>query len=346
MASRAQGAGSAGTPHRRTVIAAATLLLSSTACKSKSSDVGAVSSDASAASTVQSGTPAASADDTQDEVLPVYPPDHRPPLPIAEAYCKAIVETPRRRREECCPAVPALAATNECIRTLSAALRSGAVTLSEADVEACKVAYVAATADCDWVQPAGDMPPPAACLGILKGTLEEKARCRSNLECKEGLRCAGLGATRPGRCAPPDNLHACNISRDSLASFSAQTDVDRHHPECAGYCAQTGCREATTICTTSVTCGPAAHCIAGKCSDGALPGPGRACSDVCADGAHCAHGTCVAVRKEGEPCERDAECRVLCEKVDGATVGRCARSCPSFPKAPGTKGPTGRAPSP
>ena len=156
---------------------------------------------------------------------------------LAEEYCNAVKETVRKRRGECCPRVGAMALTGECTRTLSSALRSGAVTLEKADVDACAAAFVAYTTGCDWVTSTGE-PTVPACLGIIKGTLKDGAVCRSSLECEEGLRCQGLGATRPGRCAPPLARGYCNIATDSLATFTSQTDVDRRHPECTGVCSR------------------------------------------------------------------------------------------------------------
>src|SRR5262249_19067076 len=151
-----------------------------------------------------------------DGVRPVYPIDNKPPLPEAERYCNAVRELPKKRRQECCPKAGLWAPTGECIRTLSAALRSGAVTLDAAALHGCRGAVTQETEGCDWVTSVGG-PTTPACLGIIKGTLKEGAVCRSNLECEEGTRCRGLGATRPGRCAPPlPKLGPCNIATDSL----------------------------------------------------------------------------------------------------------------------------------
>lgn len=292
-----------------------------------SASAGAVAS----ASATPSGKP--EQEGANDDLRPVYPIDNLPPLPLAARYCGAVREAPARRREACCPSMGAVPETGECVRTLSAALRSGAVTLDAAEVDACVAAVAKETAGCDWVTSVGS-PTVAACLGLIKGTLKEGARCRSNLECEEGARCRALGATRQGKCSPPlPARRVCNISTDSLAAFTGQDDLDRRHPECAGYCVRKLCADAVAVgarCVGSFECGPKAHCVAGKCAEGPLPGPGQACTDACAAGAHCAKGKCATAKTEGESCEEDAECRAHCERGDGGKAGQCARQCPSF----------------
>jgi hypothetical protein len=270
--------------------------------------------------------------DLDDEIQAVYPIDNRPPLPIAETYCHAVQERVRLRREACCPGSGAFSATAECVRTLSAALRSGAVILDETAVRACVVAMAAATEGCGWVGPTGNGTIPTACSQVIKGALKSGAKCRSNLECPVGFRCHGLGATRPGRCGAADDLHACNISTDSLATFTAQYDFERYHPACSGSCVGNRCFPAAPIgapCTASSRCGARAWCIAGNCSQGALPERGAACTDVCAEDTRCVQGKCFAPKSEGETCERDSDCRVHCERASDGSGGRCARQCPS-----------------
>lgn len=285
-----------------------------------------------ASAPVASASAGASDEDDGDEVRPVYPVDHLPPEPLAARYCDAVQDTPRRRRDACCPAIPAFATTSECTRTLSVALRSGAVTLDAGAVEACAAAVVAATTGCDWVASTGGASADV-CLGIIRGTRTEGASCRSSLECGAGTRCRGLSATHTGRCAPPLQRGVCNIGTDSLATFTRQTDVEREHPECEGYCASRQCTEGVRgggACTASVQCGPHAWCAGGKCAAGDRPKPGMVCTDVCAPGARCAGGLCVAMKAEGEACAADGECRAHCAKDDGG--GHCAADCPSLPR--------------
>ena len=298
---------------------------------------GAPAASASAAASTPAPAPAASGlpedEGGGDAIRPVYPIDNLPPVPLAEQYCNAVRATPLKRRFACCPNFGSFAPTAECIRTLSSALRSGAVSLAAADVEACAAAVTKETEGCDWVTSVGG-PTTAACLGIIKGTLKEGALCRSNLECTEGMRCRGLGATRPGRCgAPLPSGAMCNISTDSLAAFSGQDDVDRRHPECAGHCGHMRCVDAPGpggACISSSMCGAKAYCAGGKCVEGPPPGPGQACTDVCAPGSRCWKGKCMAPKAGGESCEEDGECRSRCERPDGGKTGTCTGDCPSF----------------
>ncbi len=314
-------------------------LLCAVSCKDNAPTAGPASAAASA-SAAPAGSAAASADPTErpegagGDIRPVYPIDNLPALPLAERLCEAVRDTPLQRRDQCCSKSGAFAPTAECARTLSSALRSGAVALEAADVDACVAAVDKETTGCDWVTSVGS-PTVAACLGIVKGTVKEGALCRSNLECAEGMRCRALGATRPGKCEPPlPEGRMCNIATDSLAVFTGQDDLDRHHPECAGYCVRKQCVAAVALgaaCTASYACGPAAHCVAGKCSSGPLPEPGQPCTDACAAGARCWKGKCLAAKAGGESCAEDAECRAHCERGDGGKVGKCAGQCPSFP---------------
>jgi hypothetical protein len=282
----------------RKLVALGVVALAAASCKSKD-----------AASGVDAGPPApdaaaaAQADESDDdEVRPVYPIDGLPPVPLAQRYCEATREVARKRREECCPSMRAYAPTDQCVRTLSSALRSGAVTVEESAIDACASAVARATAGCDWVTSTGT-PTDSACLGILQGTLKEGATCRSNLECEEGMRCIGLGATKPGRCAAHLAARSvCNLATDSLAVFTGQDDYDRHHPECAGYCRLRQCMDATAIgarCATSAECGAKAWCVAGACKT-ALPSAGEACTDACANGARCAKGICQPIEPRRE----------------------------------------------
>jgi hypothetical protein len=345
MTSRGRGNG------RLSAIAVAVLAcgggLGAASCKDKAPSDAAAASASAVASAAASATASAAAAPERggnDDVGPVYPIDNQPPLPLAQRYCEVVQENPNKRREACCPSMPGFVPVAECVRTLSSALRSGAVTIDAAALDACAAAVAKETAGCDWVTSVG-APTIPACLGIIKGTIKEGARCRSNLECDEGMRCRSLGATHPGKCMPPlPERRMCNISTDSLAAFTGQDDFERRHPECAGYCLRKQCVEAIAVggsCTASVQCGPKGRCVAGKCSDGAPPGPGQGCTDVCAAGARCSSGKCVATKGDGESCENDAECRAQCERADGAKTGKCARQCPSLAKPAATPPPKG-----
>jgi hypothetical protein len=298
------------------------LALAMAACKGKDADA---SAPADAGIGPADAAPAEPEDD--DEVRPVYPIDDKPPMPQAVRYCEATRGLPRKRREACCPSMRAYAPTDQCVRTLSSALRSGAVTVDAAAIDACVAAVAKDTEGCDWVTSTGT-PTSPACLGILKGALKEGASCRSNLECEEGMRCLGLGATKPGKCAAPLAARSvCNLATDPLAVFTGQEDYDRRHPECAGACRVRQCVDAVPVggaCTASDACGPKGWCVAGKCAASAPLG-GERCTDACGAGARCVKGTCVAPKGAGEACTADAECRAVC------VSGRCAGQCPSFP---------------
>jgi hypothetical protein len=274
---------------------------------------------------------AAAAAGGDDEIRPVYPNTNDPPDPLAGKLCEALHGVPVKRRAACCAHGAGFSLEGECTRTLSFALREKAVTVDPAAVDACAAAMARAHEGCAWVGPTG-APLPAECDGIVRGTLEEGKRCRSSLECVDGLRCQGVGPTDMGQCAKPKGRgHVCAIAVDTLASFTRQDGFDERHPECAGYCSHRRCDDFVAVggaCKTRAQCGPGKICAGGKCAEGALPGEGEACvSGACAKGLRCAGGKCAAPKKEGEACENDAECLGGCVRGDGGKKGTCGMKC-------------------
>jgi hypothetical protein len=284
-----------------------------------------------------------------DEIRPVYPLDAGAPDPLAQRFCDAVQLLPEQRKAECCggSAVTAQGLSAQCVRTLTFALGQRAVTLAPADVDACVAAVTKATSGCDWVTGFGFAMPPE-CDGIIKGTLAEKATCRSSLECAEGMRCIGLSTVDLGTCGKPKETRAmCNIANDMMATFTRQDGLERAHPECEGFCAYGHCFDAVAeggACKSDRECG-SARCEAGKCTRAKLPAVGEACAGACAYGARCLAGKCVAPKAEGEACSANEECRGMCARGDGGAGGTCSKTCAvtsyvkvSPPQAPAKKG--------
>ncbi len=287
---------------------------------------------ASASGSVSSAAPAASSVATTsaairgaDEISPVYPKDNLPPEPLAVRFCAAVHAIPSERRAKCCDEPPRAAAQSECVRTLSVALRSKAISLEETALKRCEEASERAFQGCAWV---GVATPSAAdeCVGILQGTVAAGAVCRSSLECTGNLRCYGLGATQPGRCVTPRPAGAvCGIGIDTLAGLTGQDTFELAHPECEGSCFQRRCRAPTEVgkaCKVSVDCGAGRSCKSGLCSADALPAAGSACAEgECARGLRCIEGKCAKALLAGEACKSDVECTGACEN------GKCAQLC-------------------
>lgn len=261
---------------------------------------------------------------------PVYPRTNDPPDPLAQRLCDAIHTLPARRKAECCKGEPSVTMVDECVRTLSYALRSKAVTLDPAEVDVCAEAAAKAFDGCGWVTPLSAAVP-AACAGIVKGAVKEGDHCRSSLECQDGLHCHGVAASDTGRCGKPREAGSCSRGIDTLASHTRQSGVDRSHPECAGHCNGRRCEPDLPVgaaCITSVACGAGRLCLDKKCSDTKLPAAGQKClQGACGEGARCLSGTCVAPRREGESCADDIECPGVCDKAPGAPKGTCAMLC-------------------
>jgi len=265
----------------------------------------------------------------EDQVHPVYD-LHTPPDPLAQRLCQALHALPGQRRAQCCSGGGAsLDLAPQCTAILSAALKLGAVTLAPEKVDACAAALGAAYAGCDWVGP-NDVPLPAACSGLLVGTLPAGARCRSALECQGELRCAGAGPTDTGRCAPagPPGM-PCELSVDSLASYTRQ-DLARSHPECEGFCQRRACRQALGMdggsCLLDAQCPRGAHCGNGACVPGATARLGEPCSSGgCEAPLRCIQDTCRAPGHEGAPCTGHRDCLGACIPGDGGA--RCGNGC-------------------
>jgi hypothetical protein len=239
------------------------------------------------------------------------------------------------------------------MRNLSGALRSGAVTLADADIDACEQAIKTTLTGCDWVSPAPMLgPTPEACERILKGKLASGASCRSSLECGEKLFCFGAGPTSPGRCGPPKNDGFCTQPVDPLAVYTRADLFEIDHPQCTGVCSQRRCRPFTAMgaaCKSNAECGTAAHCEAGHCKAGPSGQLGMEClGHGCAGGLHCVRGVCKAPLKEGEACEVDDQCRGHCVKPPGADKGTCTMECDGLahPYKPTPASPEGKLPRP
>jgi len=267
----------------------------------------------------------------EDDVRPVYPMQAGAPSPLAQRLCEAIQELPAKRRASCCESTPGLLLTGECVRMLSAALASGAVKLEASAVDACVQAMEQAHQGCDWIGP-GTLPTPAACLGLVRGTLASGARCRSSLECVEGLRCHGVGPTDPGVCGAPGGTgQLCAISVDPLAAYLRQDTLDEARPECQGHCFRRQCADPVALggaCGLEEQCGPGLHCSEGKCAQGERAGLGQPCANGgCEEGARCVLGVCATPKPTGAACERDAECQGGCVRPDGGQGGMCGPRC-------------------
>ena len=302
------------------------VLLSFSACRDASAD------SASTASTAAPDKPSPGAKSEPEPAAPqpVYPRTNEAPDPLARRFCDAIHTLPARRKAECCGGDPSVTLADECARTLSFALRSKAIALDAADVTRCEEAAAKAHEGCDWVTPLSS-PVPAACAGVAKGALHEGDRCRSSLECEDGLRCHGVAASDTGRCGRPKESGACSRGIDTLASHLRDATADADHPECAGHCNGRRCEANLpegASCTSAIACGEGGSCVDHKCSRAPLPSAGEKClGGACGGGARCLRGTCALPKKNGESCTEDVECTGACDRSMGGPAGVCAMLC-------------------
>lgn len=278
--------------------------------------------------------------------------------PLAQKLCAALHDAPETKRAACCKAAVAPTAAAECSRRLGAALAAGSVTLTEADADACVAAWDRTTTGCDWI--GASLPtPPAACLGIVRGTQNGSDECRSSLDCGGDLRCIGLGTPTvefpdpTGRCgAPKSNGEGCGTIPDALALLTRQTDIDKRHPECRDRCIGHRCASSVFeggTCITSADCAEGHQCLAApgaagaarrkpsdkadnkraekKCHRRPLPREHEPCPLGACDGLlACVQGRCVVPKPAGAACVVDAECRTGGCARDG-DHGRCGARC-------------------
>ncbi|WP_437276989.1 hypothetical protein WME90_37950 [Sorangium sp. So ce375] len=298
-----------------------------------SPEAGAIATPSPEAGASAASLPAWPADSVAgDEIAPVYGKAEGAPEPLAARLCEALHALPARRKTACCGGAAGFHAAAECARALSLAVRTRAVTLSNDDVGRCVEAMERSVDGCDWVSPLA-APVPPACEGIVRGALGEGARCRSSLECADGLRCDGAGPTDAGTCRAPRAAGPCGLSVDVLAAVTRQTRYDEAHPECRGHCAGRACADDVPLggrCEADAACGRGRRCVDARCSEAALPPAGAAClGGHCAPGARCVDGRCAAPKAEGEACARDGECRAACVRGGraGASSGVCGMRC-------------------
>jgi hypothetical protein len=280
-------------------------------------------------------TPNPDAAAATSDIQAVYPTDSSSPDPLAQRLCDALQSLPARRKAECCGTSSSGTLADECVRGLTATLRSKAVALDASRVDRCVEESSRAVQGCGWVTPL--MPqPPEACRAIVAGLLDAGASCRSSLDCRDGLTCRGASPTSIGVCAAPAPAgESCGGPADTLALYVRDVDYESRHPECQGYCRGGLCADVVSAggaCSSSLQCGPGAHCASGKCVIGRLPALGQACGGDCAGDARCTGGQCVALKPNGESCTSPFECQVACVIEPGAQSGICGPLC-SYPVA-------------
>jgi hypothetical protein len=271
------------------------------------------------------GTQASALDvSTSEKVRPVY--DTAGPVdPLAARLCQALYELPEKTRATCCGARAGVVLDDACAGVLSAALRSKSLVLEATRLETCTQALAQAYSGCEWVGPFGP-PFPKECQGLFTGRRAAGEACRSSLECANGLLCAGVGPTDPGRCSPPGEKGAsCSTAVDALATYTRQ-DVDRLHPQCQGLCRRHRCEAALVAgatCEASQQCQVGQRCAGGHCVEG-LAEEGQACSGGdCRPGLRCWEGRCTLPLGTGAACRSDFECRGGCL----AAAGQCGMRC-------------------
>ncbi len=256
---------------------------------------------------------------------------------LSQRLCDALQSLPETRKAQCCGTSPSGGLAGACARELRRSLGDDAVTLDPAAVDRCAAESSRELKGCDWVTPY--LPRvPASCRGIVHGRLEAGARCRSSLECRDGLHCLGSGPTVPGLCAPPSVPGAaCGGAPDTLATYARQSDSDTGHPECAGFCLRGRCvgfAPPGGACSSDRHCAPGSHCASRRCVEGPSPALGEPCGgSTCASDLACIDGRCSEAKKAGELCTHPFECQAACLSPAADKPGTCGMKCSTWPPA-------------
>lgn len=147
------------------------------------------------------------------------------------------------------------------------------------------------------------------CEGVIVGTVENKAQCDSNLECKSSA------ASCVGTCEEPGPL-LCGEDLCSSAEY-----CDHENKACATP------KKIGATCSNRFEC--ADSCIKGICQ---LPRPvvepggqcGKGTSKICSIGEYCPDDQCTPFRKKGQTCSLEYDDALLCEAPLDCQEGKCS----------------------
>jgi hypothetical protein len=272
-----------------------------------------------------------------DEIKPVYPSPTGPASPIADKLCAALYDLPRRRMAECCKTAPLPPiVTAECVRNLTSALELKSAAIATEVADRCVAALEKAHQGCDWVGPV-PVALPAECRRMVEGAVVENGSCRSSLECKGSLHCAGVGPTESGRCSPARKTgEVCRTAVDPLAAFLRDDDAEVRHAECEGFCKRHRCvprASAGQACLSNVECGPDDHCDGQTCVAGSKAKVGTPCAETgCEPGARCIDHLCQKPLPAGDKCTNPFSCAGACVAATSSSGARpksgiCGMGC-------------------
>ncbi len=196
------------------------------------------------------------------EVRSIFP-DKVAPNALAARLCNGFQTLQRKRKAQCCETKVGVLLTGECTRILSGALKDNTVVAQAPKIDSCLAALEGRFEGCGWV---GDFSQamPTECQGILTGTLDAEASCRSSLECKSGLACHGVSPTTRGTCGAPGKRGAsCGRGIDPAATY-LNVELLADHSVCEGFCANGRCRTTAKEgerCVSDAHCGAGNHCV-------------------------------------------------------------------------------------
>jgi hypothetical protein len=174
---------------------------------------------------------------------------------------------------------------------------AGLATFSSTVATACNAAIQALT--CSDLDPAGGLQTwPAACNGLMAGTVVNSGNCYHSFDCANGYCTSEHTMSCPGTCQPYVQLSGSCANADCAPNLVCGT---------SGFCRAAGALNASCPCQDGLWCDPSAG-PTGTCKAPKTSGACTGIKDECAVGYACDGSNCAPVRGGGQSCGTGEPC--------------------------------------
>lgn len=231
-------------------------------------------------------------------------------------------------------------AQKACGAGLEAGIASGRVTYDAASANACTASFTAALGSACGKDLffALDLLASPSCRGAFGGLAEKGATCNADVECADGLTCAGNSSSSVGTCTEAAAIGGpCGSPKGAVSlQFGAHRACVVGSDCRGGVC--TAARKGFE-CDLDRDCADGRLCVLGKCATARGPA-GATCEvrDDCELGAYCDRsadagtGTCAARKSQSASCVVNfaggPQCHGRCLAGDAGSAGAtCASFC-------------------